>query len=427
MDYQQTIDFLYSRLPMYQRVGAAAMKYSLDNIIKLMDQLGNPHNKIKTIHVAGTNGKGSSSHMLASVLQAAGYKTGLFTSPHLKSFTERIRVNGQQISESAVVDFVSEIEAEVAEMQPSFFEFSFAMAMQHFYQQKVDFAIIEVGLGGRLDSTNIISPEICLITNISADHIQFLGTELRGIAAEKAGIIKQGVPVIISEYQPEVAPVFIGKANELASELTFADQELAIEQASDTRFNVADDSEILYEGLMMDLKGSYQQHNALGVLALIIKLNINSSLNITDENIRLGFENVVANTGLKGRWQMVNNNPLTILDTGHNKAGIQLIIEELRKIKYRRLHIVWGMVNDKDAGEILELLPKDARYYFVQANVPRALPVDKLGFAARELGLQGRNYQTVMLGYRAAITTALGDDLIFVGGSTFVIAEIDDI
>ena len=403
------------------------MKYSLDNIIQLMEKLGNPHKKIKTIHVAGTNGKGSSSHMLASVLQEAGYKTGLFTSPHLKSFTERIRINGQEIAEADVVEFVSEIEVAVAEMQPSFFEFSFAMAMQHFYRQEVDFAVIEVGLGGRLDSTNIISPEICLITNISADHTHFLGTELRGIATEKAGIIKPSVPVIISEYQPEVAPVFIRMAAELDSELTFADQELTIEQAADNRLNVVGGGEIHYEGLKLDLKGSYQQHNILGVLALLEKLNLNSGLNISDENIRLGLENVVVNTGLKGRWQVINNNPLTVLDTGHNKSGIQLIIEELSKTKYRNLHIVWGMVDDKVVDEILELLPSDAIYYFVQADVPRALPVDKMSFAAKELGLKGSNYLTVMDGYRAAVESASTNDMIYVGGSTFVVAEIDDL
>ena len=403
------------------------MKYSLDNIIQLMDQLGNPHKKIKTIHVAGTNGKGSSSHMLASVLQEAGYKTGLFTSPHLKSFTERIRVNGKEISESAVVDFVDEIEDAVEEMQPSFFEFTFAMAMQHFYRQAVDFAVIEVGLGGRLDSTNIISPEICLITNISADHTQFLGTELRGIAREKAGIIKQGVPVIISEYQPEVAQVFIKMAAELDSELIFADKQLSIEQAADDRFNVIAGGEVVYEGLKLDLKGPYQRHNILGVLALIEKLKVKSNLHITDKNIRRGLESVVGNTNLKGRWQIVNRSPLTILDTGHNKSGIKAIIEEFDKLKFGTLHIVWGMVDDKVADEILELLPKEASYYFVQADVPRALAVDKLALAAKVVGLNGSKYPSVMAGYNAAVKSTSKDDLVFIGGSTFVVAEIEDL
>jgi dihydrofolate synthase / folylpolyglutamate synthase len=427
MNYQQTLDFLYTRLPMYQRVGVAAMKYSLDNIIKLMDKLGNPQKKIKTIHIAGTNGKGSSSHMLSSVLQEAGYKTGLFTSPHLKSFTERIRINGGEISELEVVDLVAEIEALVDEVQPSFFELTFAMAIQHFYHEKVDFAVIEVGLGGRLDSTNIILPEISLITNISADHTQFLGTELPGIAREKAGIIKHGVPVVISEYQSEVAGVFIERADEMGSKLCFADSERHIEQAADDRSNVIGADGILLEGLKLDLKGAYQYHNCLGVLALLDELKRSSAINLSDEIIRRGLGNVVTNTGLKGRWQIINNRPITILDTGHNKSGIQVIIEELDCLKYEHLHIVWGMVDDKDIDEILTLLPKKAIYYFVEANVPRALDVNLLAQRATDIGLEGKLYPSVMTGYQTAAANALPEDLVFIGGSTFVLAEIDDL
>lgn len=427
MDYRQTLDFLYTRLPMYQRVGAAAMKYSLDNITQLMEQLDNPHLKFRTIHVAGTNGKGSSAHMLSSILQTSGYKTGLYTSPHLKLFTERIKIDGQEIAELAVVDFVSEIETAVEEMQPSFFELTFAMAMQYFHRQEVDFAVIEVGLGGRLDSTNIIVPEICLITNISKDHTQFLGTELQQIAAEKAGIIKTSVPVIISEYQPEVAPVFINKANDFGAELIFADKILSFEQAAEDRINVVDANEVKYEGLLLDLKGSYQQHNVLGVLALIGQLDNRLNLNINDNNIRDGLENVIANTGLKGRWQILNDKPLTILDTGHNKSGIQVIIKEFNKLRFEQLHIVWGMVDDKDVNEILELMPRQASYYFVKADLPRAMPVDNLMQAATNLGLTGSSYASVMDGYRAALNSASTDDLVFVGGSTFVIAEIEDL
>lgn len=423
MNYQQTIDFLYTRLPMYQRVGAAAMKYSLDNITKLVDRLGNPQNKVKTIHVGGTNGKGSSSHMLASVLQTAGYKTGLFTSPHLKSFTERIKINGQEISEIAVIDFVAEIERVVDEMKPSFFEITFAMAMQHFYKQEVDYAVIEVGLGGRLDSTNIISPEICLITNISQDHVQFLGSELPGIAKEKAGIIKAGVPVIISEYQKEVAHVFIDKAAKEGSEIKFADKELLLEHAADNRINIIDGEKIRYEGLKLDLRGPYQQRNVLGVLALIEKLD----LNISDKNVHLGLANVVKNTGLKGRWQIVNQAPLTILDTGHNKSGIQVNLNDIEALKFDGLHMVWGMVDDKDIDELLELLPEQATYYFVKADVPRAMPAEALSQAASRLGLSGNMYPSVMDGYKAALASAKDDDLVFVGGSTFVVAEIEDL
>jgi dihydrofolate synthase / folylpolyglutamate synthase len=427
MNYQQTLDFLYTRLPMYQRVGPAAMKYSLDNTILLMDKLGNPQNKIKTIHVGGTNGKGSSAHMLASVLQTAGYKTGLFTSPHLKSFTERIRIDGREISELAVVDFVEEIEAMVDEIKPSFFELTFAMAMQYFHQEKIDYAVIEVGLGGRLDSTNVIIPEISLITNISADHIQFLGPDLPGIAGEKAGIIKSGVPVIISEYQPEVARVFVAKADEMGSKLRFADQEMSTEQAVDGRFNVITQDEILFEGLKLDLKGSYQYHNCLGVLALLAELRSWSDIRLDDDIIHQGLENVVTNTGLKGRWQILNTKPLTILDTGHNKSGIQVIIEELEQLQYERLHLVWGMVEDKVVGEIMELLPKDASYYFVQADVPRALAVKQLEQAATDIGLTGNSYPSVMSGYRAAMADASSNDLVFIGGSTFVVAEIENL
>ena len=399
------------------------MKYSLDNITKLVDRLGNPQNKVKTIHVGGTNGKGSSSHMLASVLQTAGYKTGLFTSPHLKSFTERIKINGQEISEIAVIDFVAEIERVVDEMKPSFFEITFAMAMQHFYKQEVDYAVIEVGLGGRLDSTNIISPEICLITNISQDHVQFLGSELPGIAKEKAGIIKASVPIIISEYQKEVAHVFIDKAAKEESEIKFADKELLLEHAADNRINIIDGEKIRYEGLKLDLRGPYQQRNVLGVLALIEKLD----LNISDKNVHLGLANVVKNTGLKGRWQIVNQAPLTILDTGHNKSGIQVNLNDIEALKFDGLHMVWGMVDDKDIDELLELLPEQATYYFVKADVPRAMPAEALSQAASRLGLSGNMYPSVMDGYKAALASAKDDDLVFVGGSTFVVAEIEDL
>jgi len=428
MDYSQTLKFLYSQLPMFQKVGGAALKYNLLNINRLMHYLGNPHKKIKTIHVAGTNGKGSSSHMLASVLQEAGYNTGLYTSPHLRSFTERIKINGQEIDELAVVNFVAQIEELLEEdLKPSFFEITLAMAMQYFVQQKVDIAIIEVGLGGRLDSTNIIQPEICLITNISYDHQQFLGETLPEIAGEKAGIIKKEIPVVISEYQPKIAQVFIDKAANEQAPIMFADKQLRLEQAAGGRINVIKGNEIIHEGLRLDLNGSYQNHNVLGVIAVLDKLNDSSVFSIGETSLHNGLANVVSNTGLKGRWQIVHTKPLTITDTGHNISGVKEIINEIKDLKFNKLHMVWGMVKDKDPMEILLVLPKFAQYYFVAANLPRARTAEKLLQEANEAGLNGKSYNSVMAGYKAALRQAADDDLIFIGGSTFVVAEIEDL
>ena len=412
---------------MFQRVGAAALKFNLDNITSLMSRLDNPHKRIKTIHVAGTNGKGSSSHMISSVFQSAGYKTGLFTSPHLKSYTERIKVNGIEISEPAVVEFVEQTKVLIEEIKPSFFEITFAMAMHYFYRQEVDIAVIEVGLGGRLDSTNIIEPEICLITNISLDHQYFLGDTLADIAREKAGIIKPGIPVVISETQFETEEVFTTTANNLNTDITFADNQIYAEQASDDRINIIGSEGIILEGLKPDLKGMYQVGNILGVIALLNILNDNSSFSIAEKCIRSGLENVIKNTVLKGRWQILNEQPLTITDTGHNIAGIKVILDGLALEKYNDLHIVWGMVRDKDARKILDLLPKSANYYFVQPDIPRALPVSDLLKAAIQSGLNGQVYDSVMDGVRAAQKCGKSDDLIFIGGSTFVVAEIDNL
>ena len=412
---------------MFQKTGGAALKFDLHNITALLARLGNPQQKLRFVHVAGTNGKGSSAHMLASVLQAAGYKTGLFTSPHLQSFTERIRINGREIAEEAVVGFVEEIMGLIDELEPSFFEITFAMAVHYFNRQQVDVAVVEVGMGGRLDSTNIILPEICLITNIGYDHQQFLGSTLPEIAAEKAGIIKPGVPVVISESQPAVAGVFVARASALGCELIFADRLLHLEQAAPDRYNVMAGHEVVLEGLKPDLKGPYQLANIIGVVATLRKLGEAAGFAITDEAIRAGLENVVANTGLKGRWQVLGTRPLVIADTGHNVAGIKMIVAELAKLAYTNLHIVWGMVNDKDAGEILALLPPTGNYYFVRADIPRAMPATELLAAAQDAGLPGRACTSVAEGYLAAKAAAGPDDLLFIGGSTFVVAEIDEL
>jgi len=427
MDYQQTIDFLYSKLPMFQRLGAAALKFDLKNITRLMEALENPHTKIKTIHIAGTNGKGSSAHMVASILQEAGYKTGLFTSPHLKSFTERMRINGQEIPQQEVIEFVDQVSGLIDTLKPSFFELTFAMAMQFFAQQQVDIAVVEVGMGGRLDSTNIITPEVCLITNISLDHQQFLGDTLSEIAAEKAGIIKPGVPVIISENQGEIAKVFIAKAMATGSELLFADDNLRLEQATETRFNMIQGMDILLEGIIPDLKGTYQYKNIVGVVALLLLLRRDNKFEITDDAIQKGLENVGKNTGLKGRWQLLSQKPTIIADTGHNQAGIEQVVTGLEQMVYEKLHIVWGMVDDKNAMELMSFLPKEATYYFVKADLPRALSRSGLEETATKLGLKGTTYLSVMAGFDSARHNADNDDLIFIGGSTFVVAEIENL
>jgi dihydrofolate synthase/folylpolyglutamate synthase len=428
MDYQQTLDFLYGQLPMFQRVGAAALKFNLDNITKLMDALGNPHLKVRTVHVAGTNGKGSSSHMLASVLQESGYKTGLHTSPHLKSFTERIRINGQEIDDDTVVSFVRTAMPLIEEIKPSFFEITFAMAMHYFADMKVDVAIIEVGMGGRLDSTNIIYPQICLITNISMDHQQFLGNTLAEIAGEKAGIMKAGVPTVIGQTQPEIQHVFEEKAESVGAKLLFADTEYYVEQAADNRVNVVKkDVGIKYEGIQLDLKGAYQITNLIGVIAVLDELQSLGYGNINDAAVAAGLAKVVGNTGLKGRWQITREQPLVIADTGHNLAGVAYNMNQLASLDFNHLHIVWGMVQDKDPNEILKLLPKTATYYFVQAKVPRAMDVHKLKTLAATMELIGQEYDSVNTGYEDAMNKATKEDLVFVGGSTFVVAELEDL
>ncbi|MCF6353282.1 MAG: bifunctional folylpolyglutamate synthase/dihydrofolate synthase [Cyclobacteriaceae bacterium] len=424
MTYQQTLNYLYNNLPMYQRVGPAAYKADLGNIVELMDTLGNPQNQFKSIHVAGTNGKGSSSHMLASILQEAGFKVGLYTSPHLKSFTERVRINGLAITEQEVVDFVEEVKPIIKKIEPSFFEITVAMAFGYFAKHKVDIAIIEVGLGGRLDSTNIITPEVSLITNIGLDHQALLGDTLEKIAYEKAGIIKKGIPVVISQKQEEIKFVFENKAAKVGTEISFATDYYSVEQANTERFNIIKSGKIEIEGIKLDLKGSYQQLNLPGVLQTINLLQVFS---IKEKHIKKGLEHVVTNTGLKGRWQFLGKKPLIICDTGHNIGGVKMIVEQLQNYTCHQLHIVWGMVEDKSINEILKLLPKNAHYYFCAANIPRALNAALLTKAAIQFNLRGNAYESVNQAILAAKKNAATSDLLFIGGSTFVVAEIDEL
>jgi dihydrofolate synthase/folylpolyglutamate synthase len=404
MNYPETLDYLFGQLPMYQRIGNAAYKANLDNTYRLSELLNHPEKQFKSVHIAGTNGKGSTSHMLASVLQEAGYKVGLYTSPHLKDFRERIKINGEMISESEVIDFVEEYKNEFEKIQLSFFEWTVGLAFYSFANQKVDIAIVETGLGGRLDSTNIITPEVAVITNISMDHTQFLGDTLAKIAAEKAGIIKSTIHVVIGETQLEIKSVFIEKAKQLNAPIQFADE-----------FPIRE-----YES---DLKGIYLQKNKKTVVATIQILQ-KIGWKITENHIKKGLLNVVNNTGLMGRWQVLNNQPLTVCDTGHNEAGIRLILAQINQQSFEKLHVVLGVVNDKDITNILQLLPKNAIYYFCQAKIPRALDVRILAEKATAIGLSGTTFPSVDAAYKAAQKNTTTNDMIFIGGSTFVVAEV---
>lgn len=430
MTYEQTIAYLYGKLPVFHRIGKAAFKADLNNTIALCEHLDNPQHKFKTIHVAGTNGKGSTSHYLAAIFQCAGYKTGLYTSPHLKSFTERIRVNGEPITENKVVYFVKNNQEFIETVEPSFFELSVGMAFDYFAEEKVDIAIIEVGLGGRLDSTNIITPILSVITNISFDHTDILGDTLPKIAHEKAGIIKQQVPVVISERNPETEHVFIDKAREENAPIHFASDEYRV---NDFKLN---DNSIDLEvirikdkhpfNITSQLMGNYQSKNIIGVLKAIDLLVKNGYL-INTKNIEDGFAKVVDLTGLKGRWQTLSKSPKIICDTAHNVAGILQILENLRMSKYHQLWMVLGFVSDKDISSILNLLPKDANYIFCQANIPRALPAIELLKKAKDFGLKGVTVNEVNQAIEYAVSKCNADDLIYVGGSTFVVAEINSL
>ena len=405
MNYQETTNWMFNQLPMYQLQGASAYKKDLTNAHLLTAHLDNPQEKIKCIHVAGTNGKGSTSHMLASILQEAGYKVGLYTSPHLKDFRERIKITGKEISEEFVTDFINEHKSFFESNDMSFFEMTVGLAFDYFAKEKVDISIIEVGMGGRLDATNIITPLVSVITNIGLDHTQFLGNTLDAIAFEKAGIIKSNIPVIIGEYTPETKPVFLAKAKECNSEIYFA-------------------ADLISETHPSDLIGDYQVHNKKTVLQTITVLNSQNEFKITPENVKSGLLNVVKNTGLQGRWQQLSEFPKVICDTAHNRNGLEIVLKQIQKQDFDTLHIVLGVVNDKDLDEILPLFPKKAIYYFCKPNIPRGLDVLILKQKAASFDLKGGVYISVSEAYQKAIENATKSDFIYIGGSTFVIAEI---
>ncbi len=405
MTYQECLDWLFEQLPMYQRVGGAAYKADLNNTLRLMDILEHPEHKFKSIHVAGTNGKGSVSHMLAAIFQKAGYKTGLYTSPHLKDFRERIRINGEMIPEEKVTAFVEKHQEHFTSIGLSFFEMTVGMAFQYFADEQVDIAIVEVGMGGRLDSTNVVTPELSVITNISLDHTQFLGSTKALIAAEKGGIIKPGIPVVIGERDLESSHVFGEIAKQRNSPISFAEDVIP--------WRTVD---------ALDLRGIYQEKNIRTVLAAVKVLEEQGhSLKL---NLEEALQNAAKLTGLRGRWEQIGTKPKIICDTGHNEAGVQMVLDQLKRESYRQLHIVWGMVGDKDITTILRMLPKHAIYYFCKPEIPRGKNAEELGREAVRFGLSGKSYPSVIKALEAAKAHTLSDDLIFVGGSTFVVGEV---
>lgn len=425
--YEETLQWMFNRLPMYQRIGSAAYRADLDNTIQLLDYLQHPERSFKSVHIAGTNGKGSVSHLLASILAEAGYKTGLYTSPHLRDFRERIRINGEMISQQAVVEFVEKHKTFFDEKDLSFFEMTVGLAFDYFAEQKVDVAIIETGMGGRLDSTNLIQPILSVITNIGLDHMQYLGSDLQSIAKEKAGIIKNGVPVVIGQTQAETKPVFEAKAAEAGAPIVFADRVFDANRVdtSDKQMQVFDiwkNSELFIEQQEIPLLGHYQQKNLITAICAVDMLLRTFQIDLKD--IRGGIETVVRSTGLSGRWQVISRNPLAIADTGHNVDGIKEVVFQLRLMQFNQLHFVLGMVNDKSIEAVLNLLPRHATYYFCKADIPRGLDANVLAEQAFELGLRGRVYESVRSAYFSALNAARPDDLVFVGGSTFVVAEV---
>lgn len=428
MTYQETLDYLYQALPMFQRVGAAAFKKDLSNTIALCEHLGNPQHQFKSIHIAGTNGKGSSSHSIAAILQKAGYKTGLYTSPHLKSFTERIKIDGEEIPEISVIDFVEQNKAFLEDLRPSFFEMTVGMAFWYFAKQQVDIAVIEVGMGGRLDSTNVISPEVSLITNIGWDHMQFLGDTLPQIAGEKAGIIKPQTPVVISQTQDETTLVFKEKALQAKAPIYFADQIWKIEK------NGEEEGKAIYQAssdkatftFKFELLGNYQKWNLPGIIETVYQLKL-KGWNIESQAIIEGLDSVVASTGLKGRWQTLYEKPLTICDTGHNEPGMKEIVSQIETYSYEQLWMILGVVQDKDVTKILRLLPQSANFIFCEASIPRAMKASELAEKAESIGIKGQIMADVNEAIQFARKKAGPNDLIFVGGSTFVVAEIEEL
>jgi dihydrofolate synthase/folylpolyglutamate synthase len=443
MTYQQTLDYLFSQLPMFHRVGAAAYKADLTNTISLCEILGNPQHHFLSIHVAGTNGKGSVSHMMASILQESGLKVGLFTSPHLKDFRERIRINGKMIPKNVVTRFIESHKGDFSRISPSFFEMTAGLAFDHFSKNRVDIAVIEVGLGGRLDSTNVINPIVSVITNISFDHMQFLGDTLEKIAFEKAGIIKQQVPVVIGETHPQTEGLFKQVAESLQAPIVFADSIYRVtrwesdspQRHEDTEgkservlqvskfYRVSDSTGEVYPHIESPLLGNYQRKNIATVLAVRQALK-QRRIPLDDKSILRGIKNVIRNTGFAGRWQVLSSNPLTICDTGHNESGLREVLEQIRQTPHHHLHFVFGVVNDKQIDHILTMLPREATYYFCKADIPRGMDAEELKQKAIQVGLLGESYPSVKRALEAASLKAGQDDLVFVGGSTFVVAEV---
>ena len=436
MSYQDTIDYLYSRLPMFSRIGAAAIKKDLDNTLSICNFLGNPEKKFKTIHVAGTNGKGSTSHMLASIFQEAGYTTGLYTSPHLYDFRERIKVNGVMCSKDFVTSFTNKMKGLIDEIEPSFFELTVGMAFEYFAENKCDIAIIETGLGGRLDSTNVISPELSIITNIGWDHMALLGNTLPAIALEKAGIIKKETPVVISEVIPETKKVFEEKATAMEAPIYFSEDFLQLQsfqnnwQTALIEFNQPLihllDAPLFTKNFTVecDLPGKYQYKNLKGVL-VAAQLLSQMGWKLKAPKILSALKQVKKNNGLMGRWECIQENPRVILDVAHNEHGITALLEQLETLHYQQLHIVTGMVKDKDIHAVLNLLPKNALYYFTQSHIPRALPANELAIIAKEIGILGSTHENVNTAITEATKNANPNDLIIVIGSIFLVAEVN--
>jgi dihydrofolate synthase/folylpolyglutamate synthase len=428
MTYNETIEYMFNHLPMFHRIGKSAYKANLDTALYFDQYFDYPHKAYKTIHVAGTNGKGSVSHMLAAILQTAGYTTGLFTSPHLKDFRERIRVNGQMIPQNEVIDFIEQNKPAFEETQPSFFEMTSALAFHYFRKAKVDVAVIEVGMGGRLDSTNVINPVLSVITNIGFDHTEFLGDTLAKIATEKAGIIKKETPVVIGQYNPETWEVFSEFGNRFLSPVFLAEKRYTANYSLFTNdykqvFQITHDSKTEYPNLILDLAGFYQRKNSCTVLTAVDELR-NRGFRISNDHVYHALSQVTTLTGLQGRWQILGNNPLIVCDTGHNKEGMTWLIEQIKAVPYRHLHMVIGFVNDKDISGILKMLPSSATYYFTNASIPRALEANQLAGMAAGFGLNGSSFSSVKQAFDTAKASAGADDFIFVGGSTFVVGEI---
>jgi len=425
--YNEVVHYLFNALPVFQHSGGSAYKPGLQTISELDDFYGNPHQRYKTVHIAGTNGKGSVSHLLAALLQGAGYKTGLFTSPHLNDFRERIRINGQMITENEVVEFVMRSKAIFDKIKPSFFEMTVAMAFDHFARHEIDIAVIETGMGGRLDATNIILPVMTVITNISMDHMQFLGNNLISIATEKAGIIKPRVPVVIGETQPGVASVFEDRAKETDSIIIFADQYAKVSSCSQTAVGqviyIEQNGKPIPVPFVIDLNGDYQQKNTVTALIAMQCLHRHAGVEIDKRTVLPSLANAAKTTGLRGRWQKIREKPLTICDTAHNVAGLTWTLNQIERCKYRKLHIVLGFVSDKDISGMLEMMPRHAVYYFTKAAIPRSMNETELLNVAARYQLKGNAYPDTKSAIETALSNAAEDDMIYIGGSVFVVAE----